>query len=82
MVDELTSTVFDLFLADENPVWVANRLLQFFGQDPEPLEDVDLSWLTDRATLQVGFLGTLNNAALAAEAGVNDTLFEDIWKRN
>ncbi|KAK4214206.1 Alpha/Beta hydrolase protein [Rhypophila decipiens] len=70
------------WIADENPVWVANRLLKFFDEDPEPLEAVDLSWLTDKVTLQVGFLGTLDNAALAAEAGVSNKVFEDLWKRD
>ncbi|KAM7192088.1 Alpha/Beta hydrolase protein [Rhypophila sp. PSN 637] len=70
------------WIADENPVWVANRLLKFFDKDPEPLEAIDLSWLTDKVTLQVGFLGTLDNAALAAEAGVSDKVFEDLWKRD
>jgi hypothetical protein len=54
-----------LFLeADENPAWVANRIARFLSEDPDPLPDVDLSQLEDKATLTVGFYGTLENAAL------------------
>ena len=51
--------------ADENPVWVANRVARFLSQDSSPLPEADLSWLADRVTLTVGFYGTLNNKALA-----------------
>ena len=37
--------------ADENPTWVANRLLAFFGADPQPLPSIDLSYLIDKVTL-------------------------------
>lgn len=52
-------------LADENPVWVANRVAKFLAEDPSPLDSVDLSYLTDKVTLTVGFYGTIGNAALA-----------------
>ncbi|KAJ9658306.1 hypothetical protein H2201_007865 [Coniosporium apollinis] len=38
-------------IADENPVWVANRLLSFFGDNAEGIPAVNLSSLTDRVTL-------------------------------
>lgn len=51
-------------IADENPVWVANRVQQFLNNDSSPLKAVDLSYLKDRVTLKVGYFGTLRNAAL------------------
>ncbi|KAK3364355.1 Alpha/Beta hydrolase protein [Lasiosphaeria hispida] len=53
------------WIADENPVWVANRVARFLSQDTLPLPDADLSWLADRVTLTVGYYGTLGNKALA-----------------
>ncbi|KAF2117013.1 putative hydrolase [Lophiotrema nucula] len=44
------------WIGDENPVWCGNRALRFFG-DGERIPDVDLSYLTDRVTLQSGALG-------------------------
>ncbi|KAI1384282.1 putative hydrolase [Hypoxylon trugodes] len=52
------------WIADENPVWVADRLQKFLANDSSPLEAVDLSYLKDRVTLKVGYYGTLRNAAL------------------
>lgn len=54
----------DNILADENPVWVANRIQQFLAKATSPLSAVDLSYLKDRVTLKVGYFGTLGNAAL------------------
>ncbi|KAI8961144.1 putative hydrolase [Daldinia sp. FL1419] len=51
------------WIADENPVWTARRLQQFLAKDSSPIENVDLSSLKDRATLSVGYFGTLRNAA-------------------
>ncbi|KAH8901225.1 alpha/beta-hydrolase [Thozetella sp. PMI_491] len=39
------------FPADENPNWVAQRLLKFFASYESEVPAVDLSWLTDRVTL-------------------------------
>ncbi|EED21272.1 hydrolase, putative [Talaromyces stipitatus ATCC 10500] len=58
------------WLGDENPSWTANRVAKFFSEDKSPLQTVDLSSLTDRVTLQVGFFGTLRNAALGANIGM------------
>ncbi|KAI2469564.1 putative hydrolase [Annulohypoxylon bovei var. microspora] len=52
------------WIADENPVWVANRLQRFLANDSSPIDAVDLSYLKDRVTLKVGYFGTLGNAAL------------------
>jgi len=54
-----------MFVADENPVWVANRVAQWLAKDKSPLSEVDLSYLDDLVTLTVGVYGTLSNAALA-----------------
>ncbi|KAI9705179.1 MAG: hypothetical protein M1820_005326 [Bogoriella megaspora] len=40
------------WIADENPEWVANRLLQFFGQSNASVPVVDLSYLDNTVTLQ------------------------------
>lgn len=56
--------VLIFLLADENPVWVANRVAKFLANDTSPLADADLSWLTDKVTLTVGYYGTLGNLAL------------------
>ncbi|TAQ87317.1 hypothetical protein B7494_g4361 [Chlorociboria aeruginascens] len=37
--------------ADENPVWVANRVLQFFDNNSDQVPAVDLSYLADKVTL-------------------------------
>lgn len=50
--------------ADENPVWVANRVQKFLANDSSPIDAVDLSYLKDAVTLKVGYFGTLRNAAL------------------
>ncbi|RYP51203.1 hypothetical protein DL768_003409 [Monosporascus sp. mg162] len=52
------------WIADENPEWVANRVLKFLAQDDSPLPAVDLSYLKDLVTLKVGYFGTLRNAAM------------------
>ncbi|OTA94142.1 hypothetical protein M434DRAFT_21084 [Hypoxylon sp. CO27-5] len=52
------------WIADENPVWVANRIQKFLADDSSPLDPVDLSYLKDMVTLNVGYFGTLRNAAL------------------
>ncbi|KAH7025506.1 putative hydrolase [Macrophomina phaseolina] len=41
------------WLLDENPQWVASRIVQFIGEDNGSIPTVDLSWLTDRVTLGV-----------------------------
>ena len=50
--------------ADENSGWAARRITKFLDDDEDPLELVDLSWLDDKVTLDVGLYGTLDNAAL------------------
>ncbi|KAI1642653.1 putative hydrolase [Daldinia loculata] len=52
------------WVADENPVWTANRIRQFLAKDSSPIDKVDLSYLKDRVTLKVAYFGTLRNAAL------------------
>jgi pimeloyl-ACP methyl ester carboxylesterase len=52
------------WVADENPVWVAERVRQFFGKDNSTLPAADLSALKDKVTTKVGFYGTLRNARL------------------
>ncbi|KAI1491243.1 Alpha/Beta hydrolase protein [Biscogniauxia mediterranea] len=52
------------WIADENPVWVANRVLKFLAEDTSPPPAVDLSYLKDLVTLKVGYYGTYRNAAL------------------
>ncbi|RYP91941.1 hypothetical protein DL770_001915 [Monosporascus sp. CRB-9-2] len=52
------------WIADENPEWVANRVLEFLAEDDSPLPAVDLSYLRDLVTLKVGYFGTLRNAAM------------------
>ena len=39
------------FPADENPTWLAKRLVKFFSPYVNDVPEVDLSWLTDRVTL-------------------------------
>ncbi|KAH8819414.1 Alpha/Beta hydrolase protein [Xylogone sp. PMI_703] len=53
------------WIADENPTWTASRILRFLEQDRSPPASVNLSHLTDKVTLTVGYYGTLANAALA-----------------
>ncbi|OCL03335.1 alpha/beta-hydrolase [Glonium stellatum] len=38
------------WIADENPEWVAERLLRFFGED-SGISSVDLGWLANKVTL-------------------------------
>ncbi|KAI1858114.1 hypothetical protein JX265_010782 [Neoarthrinium moseri] len=52
------------WIGDENPTWVAERIARWLETDATPLVAVDLAWLDDRVTLEVGFYGTLGNAAL------------------
>ncbi|KKY13346.1 putative alpha beta hydrolase fold-1 [Diplodia seriata] len=40
------------WVLDENPTWVANRIARFIADDNDTLPAADLSWLTDRVTLQ------------------------------
>lgn len=58
-----------MFTADENPVWVANRVAQFLALDTAPPAAVNLSSLADRVTLTVGYFGTLGNLALGTQSG-------------
>ncbi|KAH8821922.1 Alpha/Beta hydrolase protein [Xylogone sp. PMI_703] len=51
------------WLGDENPVWLAKRLLRFFAAGVG-IPSVDLSYLDDKVTLTVGGAGTLNNAGI------------------
>ena len=60
-----TTNIVLLCVADENPVWVANRVLKFLANDDSPIPSIDLSYLKDKVTLTVGYYGTLGNAAIA-----------------
>lgn len=42
------------FPADENPIWLAERLQAFFGPYASEVPVVDLSWLRNRVTLNIG----------------------------
>ncbi|KAJ9621208.1 hypothetical protein H2203_007259 [Taxawa tesnikishii (nom. ined.)] len=42
------------WLGDENPVWVGNRLLQFFGGDASGVPSVDVPCLDGKVTLTIG----------------------------
>ncbi|KAL7904758.1 Alpha/Beta hydrolase protein [Trichoderma velutinum] len=53
------------WIADENPAWVAKRVHKFFSEDSTHPRSVNLSVLDDRATLTVGYFGTLGNLALS-----------------
>ncbi|CAN8099542.1 unnamed protein product [Discula destructiva] len=55
------------WIADENPVWVANRIIEFLAKDTSPPASVDLSWLENKVTLTAGYLGTYNNQEIANE---------------
>ncbi|KAJ5751434.1 uncharacterized protein N7511_008399 [Penicillium nucicola] len=39
------------WVLDENPVWIADRVLKFFGEDSQGIPSVDLSFLTNQVTL-------------------------------
>ncbi|KUI66723.1 Soluble epoxide hydrolase [Cytospora mali] len=68
VVDDLVADVVPKaghWIADENPVWVANRFLQFLAEDATPPASIDLSSLDNKVTLTVGFYGTLGNQDLA-----------------
>ncbi|KAF5671415.1 haloacetate dehalogenase H-1 [Fusarium heterosporum] len=55
------------WIADENPKWTANRVSKFFGQDKEKISDIDLAYLDDLVTLDVGYFGTRRNFALGSQ---------------
>ncbi|KPM37959.1 hypothetical protein AK830_g8597 [Neonectria ditissima] len=55
------------WIADENPKWTARRVSKFFAEDKSELPSIDLSYLEDLVTLDVGYLGTRRNQALAAQ---------------
>ncbi|KAF7563929.1 hypothetical protein G7046_g204 [Stylonectria norvegica] len=54
------------WIADENPAWTANRVARFFAEDTSPPSKLDLAYLTDLVTLDVGYFGTQRNKALAS----------------
>ncbi|KAL7940541.1 Alpha/Beta hydrolase protein [Trichoderma barbatum] len=54
------------WIADENPKWLATRIVNFFSEGPSPLPATDLSWFENKATLSVGYFGTLHNQALGS----------------
>jgi pimeloyl-ACP methyl ester carboxylesterase len=39
------------WIADENPEWVAQRLVDFFGSAAATLKPANLTWLNNRVTL-------------------------------
>ncbi|KAH7253123.1 Alpha/Beta hydrolase protein [Fusarium solani] len=53
--------------ADENPRWTALRVAKFFEEDNSTLASIDLSYLEDLVTLDVGFFGTRRNFALGQQ---------------
>ncbi|KAL7930250.1 Alpha/Beta hydrolase protein [Trichoderma chlorosporum] len=53
------------WIADENPAWVAKRVHKFFSEESSQPPSIDLSVLKDKATLTVGYFGTLQNLALS-----------------
>ncbi|KAH8806063.1 Alpha/Beta hydrolase protein [Xylogone sp. PMI_703] len=55
------------WIADENPIWVANRVLRFLEQDKPAPSPIDLSYLANKVTLDVGYFGTLENAQSASD---------------
>lgn len=55
-------------IADENPRWVARRVAKFFAGDNSTLASIDLSYLEDLVTLDVGFFGTRRNLALGQQS--------------
>jgi pimeloyl-ACP methyl ester carboxylesterase len=55
------------FIADENPRWTAKRVAKFFGQDDGQLSEIDLGYLDDLVTLDVGSFGTRRNFALGTQ---------------
>ncbi|RBR16938.1 hypothetical protein FVER53590_05691 [Fusarium verticillioides] len=55
------------WVADENPKWTAKRVAKFFGDDDDSLSKVDLGYLDDLVTLDVGFYGTRRNFALGTQ---------------
>uniref|UniRef100_A0A4E9EEA4 AB hydrolase-1 domain-containing protein n=1 Tax=Gibberella zeae TaxID=5518 RepID=A0A4E9EEA4_GIBZA len=54
------------WIADENPKWTAKRLAKFFQDDERPKE-VDLAYLDDMVTLDVGYFGTRSNFKLGSQ---------------
>ncbi|KAI8651614.1 AB hydrolase-1 domain-containing protein [Fusarium keratoplasticum] len=55
------------WIADENPRWTARRVAKFFEEDNSTLASIDLSYLEDLVTLDVGFFGTRRNLALGQQ---------------
>ncbi|UKZ76931.1 hypothetical protein TrVFT333_004646 [Trichoderma virens FT-333] len=56
------------WIADENPAWVARRVHKFFSEESTQPLSVNLSVLNDKATLTVGYFGTLQNVALSGSS--------------
>ena len=54
-------------LADENPKWTANRVAKFFGEDDSTPSKVDLAYLDDLVTLDVGYFGARRNLKLGSQ---------------
>ncbi|KAM5350961.1 hypothetical protein ACJ41O_003684 [Fusarium nematophilum] len=54
------------WIADENPKWTAQRVRKFFEEDGSELKSVDLSYLANLVTLDVGYYGTRRNLKLAS----------------
>lgn len=55
------------WIADENPGWTARRVVRFFAEDGSVLPNLDLSYLKDLVTLNVGYFGTRRNMALGMQ---------------
>ncbi|KAJ4268985.1 hypothetical protein NW762_003056 [Fusarium torreyae] len=55
------------WIADENPKWTANRVARFFGEDDSTPSKVDLAYLDDLVTLDVGYFGTKRNLKLGTQ---------------
>lgn len=63
----ILSHIANNLTADENPKWTAKRVAKFFGQDDKRLSEIDLRYLDDLVTLDVGFFGTRRNLALGTQ---------------
>lgn len=63
---DMADSAIDEYAADENPIWVANRIIKFLADDMSPPEAVDLSSLEDQVTLTVDYLGTYRNQKIAS----------------
>ncbi|KAF3809499.1 Soluble epoxide hydrolase [Colletotrichum gloeosporioides] len=55
------------WIPDENPKWTAKRVARFFAEEKSDVKSIDLSYLADQVTLDVGYFGTRRNKKLALQ---------------